>query len=130
LTINTAELFRQQSAKAQLEQLLHAVFDYQLQEADTMKIFIRILLFPPASVKEDIRAELLKMEQSEHALFAQILQAGMDRGEIKQGDCDARATAMVCLMDGLFWEMQRYDEATFRKRLDVAWEQFWLGVAS
>jgi AcrR family transcriptional regulator len=117
-----------QSAKEQLEQILYTIMNYQLKESLRMKIYIRLLLFPPEVIHVDMKKELLKVEQEEHEMFCRIFNRGMDHGEIKRADCNALATSLICIMDGLFWEMQRYDEHTFRQRFQVVWEQFWRAI--
>lgn len=118
-----------QSVKEQLEGLLRAVIDYQFREAVQMKIYMRLLLFPPDLSGLDLKDKLLEIEKQEAAMLRRLFQKGMERGEIRSGDADAYATSFVCMMDGLFWEMQRYEEAEFRDRFQVIWEQHWQGIS-
>ncbi len=113
------------STKEKLDELLRSVVRFQLQEAGKMKIYIRLLLLPSGYFEQDTKDELIKMEQMEHRMFADMLRKGMDRGEIREGDSDALARLLICFMDGLFWEMQRYDEKLFLERFEQNWEQFW-----
>lgn len=116
------------SAKEQFEQILGTIMDYQLKESVRMKIYMRLLLFPPEVFRLDMKEELLKVEQAERELFSQIFQKAMDNGEIKPADPRALAKLLICLMDGLFWQMQRYDEEAFRERYQQTWEQFWESI--
>ena len=113
------------STKEKLGELLRSVVRFQLKEAGKMKIYIRLLLFPSGYFEQDTKDELLKMERMEHRMFADMLRKGMDRGEIREGDSEALARLLICFMDGLFWEMQRYDEKLFLERFEQNWEQFW-----
>lgn len=116
-----------ETVRTQLEELLHSIIQYQLKEAGKMKIFIRVLLFPSGYFKQehDLKAELLNLERQECDLFVALLHKGMRTGEIREGDCEALAKLLICMMDGLFWEMQRYGHDTFLERFEVIWEQFW-----
>ncbi len=128
LAISNAETFFNQPAKAQLEQLLYQVIEFQFKESVEMKILIRLMIFPPVFIADSIKEEMLRIEKKEHDLLCGIFKRAMENGEIKQGDFVALATSMHCMMDGLFWEMQRYDESTFNERFAVIWKQFWKGV--
>ena len=50
--------------------------DYQLKESLRMKIYMRLLLFPPDVFQVDMKTELLKVEQAERELFSQIFTRG------------------------------------------------------
>jgi DNA-binding response OmpR family regulator/AcrR family transcriptional regulator len=113
------------SMKDRLDSLLRSVVQFQLKEMSKMKIYIRLLLMPSGYLGQDTRDMLLKLEQAEHRMFAAIIQTGMDRGEIQQGDSDALARLLIVFMDGVFWEMQRYDEKLCWERFEQNWQQFW-----
>lgn len=116
------------SLKERLESLLRAIIAYQYNEALQMKIYIRLLLFPPDISNIDLKGQLLEVEKKEHALLSQLFKQGMENGEIRAEDSDALATSFLCLMDGLFWMMQRNDEESFRVKFSVIWEQYWQGI--
>lgn len=113
------------STKEKLGYLLRSVVHFQLKEAGKMKIYIRLLLLPTGYFEQDTKDELLKMEQMELEMFSEMIRKGMDRGEIREGDSEALARLLICFMDGLFWEMQRYDEQLYLERFEQNWEQFW-----
>lgn len=116
------------SAKEQLEQILSMIMDYQLKESVRMKIYMRLLLFPPEVFHIDMKDELLKVEQAERELFGQIFSRGIKNGEIKRADPSELAMLLICLMDGLFWQMQRFDEEKFRQRFQEVWQNFWNSI--
>jgi DNA-binding response OmpR family regulator/AcrR family transcriptional regulator len=118
------------STKEKLGGMLRSVVRYQLKEADKMKIYIRLLLMPSGYFEQDTKDELLKLEQAELRMFADIIRTGMKRGEIREGDSDALARLFILFMDGLFWEMQRFDEKMCMERFEQNWEQFWRLVES
>lgn len=123
-----AEQFQHMTAIQQLEQLLREIIDFQYKESFQIKIFMRLLLFPPDIFETDLKAKLCEVEEKERDMFCQIFEKGIKNGEIKEGDSRVYATSFLCMMDGLFWEMQRYDEATFRERFEMIWEHFWQGI--
>jgi len=114
--------------KTQLYELLRAIMVFQLQEKLPIRIFLRLLLFPPSVFQIDLREEFFKLEQGEKELFIGMFRRGMDSGEIRETASDALAQYLLCIIDGLFWEMQRFDEETFWKRFHMVWEQFWEGI--
>lgn len=93
-----------------------------------MKILLRLMLFPPDFVDDEAKAEFLKIEKKEHEMLCEIFKKGIENGKIQERDCSSLATLLLCLMDGLFWAMQRYDEKAFKERFEVIWNQFWLGI--
>jgi|GEM_PF-4094 len=111
--------------KEKLDYLLRSVIDYQMKEAGKMRIYIRLLLMPSGHFEQDTKDELLKLERMEHRMFADMIRKGMDRGEIRDGDSEALAQLLILFMDGLFWEMQRYDEKLCLERFEQNWRQFW-----
>jgi AcrR family transcriptional regulator len=111
--------------KEKLDGLLRSVIEYQLKETGKMKIYIRLLLIPTGYFERDMKEELLKIERMERRMFADLIRAGMERGEIREGDSEALARLLILFMDGLFWEMQRYDEKLTWERFEQNWEQFW-----
>lgn len=116
------------SVHMELKQFLDQVIDFQLKDSTQLKIFIRLLLFPPSFFEVNLIEELKSVVEQEHELLCNLLKKGMESGELKDGDCSAIATLLLCLMDGLFWEMQRYDEASFLNRYEVVWGQFWQSI--
>lgn len=116
------------SVEQELKAFLDQVMAFQLRDSAQLKIFIRLLLFPPDFFDINLKEELTKLVEEERVLLRRLFETGMARGEIKNGDPDAIAALLLCLMDGFFWEMQRYDEASFRNRYAVVWNQFWESI--
>lgn len=119
---------RDKPIRTQLYDLLHAIMVFQLKEKLPIRIFMRLLLFPPEVFQINLKEEFLKLEDKERELFSRMFRRGMENGEIRETDCDALAQYLLCIMDGLFWEMQRFDEEKFWKRFQIVWEQFWDGI--
>ncbi len=124
-----AEEDRHRTVKEQLEELLQAIVTFQYQEAMQMKIYIRMLLFPPEGFDVELKEKLVEIEKKEVAMFSLMFRRGMEKGEIKNGDSDAIALSFLCLLDGIFWQMQRYEEPVFMNRLQIIWQQFWRDIA-
>ncbi|WP_127586851.1 response regulator [Paenibacillus koleovorans] len=111
--------------RERIDDMLRTIMHFQLSNPGKMKIFVRMLMFPDGHIEHDMKAELNKAEQEEWGMLAQWFQEGMERGEIRRGDSGGMASVLICLMDGLFWEMQRYGEQPFQERFEAVWEQFW-----
>ncbi len=116
------------TAKQQLEQMLRGIFEFQINQPISIKVFFRLLLFPPEIVAKDTLHELLDLEDREIEVFSAIFDKGIKDGEIRDGNYRMYAYSLLCLMDGLFWQMQRLDEVQFWQRFDLVWEQFWKGI--
>lgn len=128
LTIGVLAAGEHASLEAQLKNLVDAIIDFQYRNDTQAKIYIRFLLFPPKALREDIREPINTLYDQERDLFVQLFEAGIAKGEIRQADPLGLATLFLCLLDGLFWQMQRMEEAEFRRQLAVTWNQFWSAI--
>lgn len=125
LAFDTEQFQEGTPIQTRFDGLIRAIMAFQIKESAKMKIFIRMLLMPAGYFEQDAKAELNKLEQVEKKVFTEMFQEGMDRGEIPQGDSEQLAMLLLCMMDGFFWALQRYDEQAFMERFDKIWEQFW-----
>lgn len=116
------------TVKEQLEELVYSIVKFQYAESMQMKIYIRMLLFPPNGLNVDLKEKLIEIEKIEISMFAKIFKRGMENGEIKEGDHHAIAVSFLCMLDGIFWQMQRHDETTFNHQLKILWNQFWESI--
>src|SRR5690606_7971126 len=96
--------------KEQLGRLLHALFEYQMNNRLQLTIYLRLLLFPPAVFQKNLKGDLIELAEMEAVLFAEIFERGIQNKEIRQGDCKVYARALICMLDGWFWQMLRYSE--------------------
>lgn len=122
------EVQQTQSVHDQLKGMLWRIVDYQYRDDLQMKILIRLLLFPPDVYKQNISEMMNSLEVKERQMFADIFRRGMQSGELREVNPEAQAVAMINLMDGVFWSMQRYEQAEMVERLELIWEQFWEGI--
>jgi AcrR family transcriptional regulator len=128
IAIASLQADQHQSVEKQLYDFLESIIDYHLRESIALKIFIRLLLFPPEVFEVNLREKLVEMENDEVELLGDVFKKGMASGEVRQGDARAMAKLLACMMDGWIWLMQRHDEATLRERFQSDWRQFWQGV--
>jgi AcrR family transcriptional regulator len=128
IAINNLQAAHYPSVEEQLYDFLKSVVDFHLRESVQLKIFIRLLLFPPKVFDVNLREMLVELEHYEVQLLADVLEKGMSSGEVKQGDSRAMAKLLACMMDGWIWLMQRHDEASLHERFQSDWRQFWLGI--
>lgn len=116
------------SAKVQLEQILREIFAFQWKKPIEIKVFMRLVLFPPDIIQNGVLHDFLQLEKNELHIFQTIIESGMENGEIRKGNSEDTALFLLCMMDGLFWQMQRLDEADFQQRFNIIWEQLWKGI--
>jgi AcrR family transcriptional regulator len=117
------------SAKSQLYSILKSAVDFQFREDLKTKLLIRLMISPPDFLKEDISRRFDEMEQNEYKILCEIFKHGIDKGEVKALDCHELAISFQCLMDGVFWQMQRHNQEEIYKRLNVIFDQFWIGIS-
>jgi len=122
------EMLRDKPVKDQLYGLIRALFEFQMREKLHTKIFTRLLLFPPKVFRINLKEELNILAEREWELLIGIFEKGMRSGELRPGDASGYARAMLTLMDGLFWQMQRCEESVFWNSFELSWRQFWQGI--
>jgi AcrR family transcriptional regulator len=120
---------KESSTKGQLFSILKSAVDFQFREDLKSKLLIRLMISPPDFLKEDITSRFDEMEKNEYKILYEIFKHGTEKGEIKALDCHELALSYQCLMDGVFWQMQRHDRNEIYKRLDVIFNQFWNGIS-
>ncbi|MBD2847872.1 TetR/AcrR family transcriptional regulator [Paenibacillus sp. IB182496] len=121
--------FRNLSTQAQLHRLLRELFHFHFEDDLQLKIFMRLLLFPPKVFQTNLKEALNQLADVECQLFAELFEEGMRRGEVRAGDSAIYARALLCMMDGLFWQLQRCVSAeTFWEGFELAWGHFWDGI--
>lgn len=119
---------RQKSAKAQLYDMVRSAIDYQYKTILKNKIIIRLIVFPPDSLEEDILKKFEQMELTEREWMIQILEHGIEQGEVRQGNTERMAKTLQCIMDGLFWEMQRLKPEEVYQRVEEVFSQYWASI--
>ncbi|RPF53327.1 TetR/AcrR family transcriptional regulator [Aquisalibacillus elongatus] len=128
LTVVESQSHQHESAKDQLYNILKSAIDFQYKEELKSKFLVRLIISPPDFLKEDIRNRFAEMEKGEYDVLYQIFQQGMETSEIGNFNPDHLAISFQGLMDGLFWEMQRYEVEVMYERMDLMFNQFWRGI--
>ncbi|MDQ0160446.1 TetR/AcrR family transcriptional regulator [Alkalibacillus salilacus] len=113
------------SSKQQLFNILKSVIEFQNQERLKSKFLIQLMISPPAFLEEDIKARFKQMEDDEYEVLQEIFQRAIDSQEIDEHDSTELAIVFQGMMDGLFWQMQRYDVEIMTQRMDLLFQQFW-----
>ena len=113
------------TVREKLDELLRSIIRFQLSEETKTKMFIRILLFPEGYFEQNLKSEFRKFEREEREIFSALFRSGMESGEIRQQDEHELTNLLICILDGLFWEMQRYTEQEFLEHFESVWKQFW-----
>lgn len=125
---NSLKQAKNGSTKDRLYGLLLTAVNYHLTETGKTKLFRRLMLFPPPFLHEEITENFIKIEKMESELLRDVFEEGIRNKEIQPRNVQDMVTAFLCLMDGVFLEMQYYGEQEFSRRLEIIWEQYWIGI--
>lgn len=125
LAVSAASFDHAPDIKSRFDELIDTIIRFQLNDADKMRIYVRMLLLSGHQVGLETRKQLMKLEEEEEALFTEWIEAGMAQGEFRREDSRAWAMMLICLLDGFFWQMQRHPEEAFMARFEVVWAKFW-----
>ncbi|MGR6898261.1 TetR/AcrR family transcriptional regulator [Rummeliibacillus sp. TYF-LIM-RU47] len=116
-------------AKNKLYGMLVTAAEYHLSEAGKMKLFRRLMLFPPEVLQSEITESFQKLVAIERQAIDAVFEEAIQNKEVREGKSEDMTTAFQCLMNGLFLESQYYDEQEFYLRLDIIWEEYWMGIS-
>lgn len=116
------------SVKERLYYLLRSVMEYHVEQQEKTKILLRLVLFPPPIIQVEVSEYFSDLEKLERAILHQIFETGLETGEIQNRDTYELVTAFLCLMDGLFLQIQYYDKETFYNYFNITWHQYWMGL--
>lgn len=129
-TIVTKQVNKETPVKEQLYTLLKSVLDYQFDTDQQNKIVIRLISFPPDFLENEILEKFQDFETSEKKYIEALLQVGIDQQEVLDQDLTIMSETLLCLMDGLFWEMQRLSKEQMYQRLERVFTVYWSGIAN
>lgn len=116
------------SIRVQLYTLLKTTVDYQFETEQKNKIVIRLISFPPDFLEDEILIKFQEFETNEKKHIEQLLQIGIAQNEVKKLDLSFMSDTFLCLMDGLFWEMQRLSKEKMYQRVERVFEVYWSGI--
>lgn len=124
-----AEALQLENIKDQLYHVFRGYIAYFAQNPELSAFWNRILLFPPASLKEKLFAQISNLETSLYEKVAGIIQAGMDRGDLRHGVVLDTLFSFYCLREGLLLAILLNPDLEPRK-IEVVWENIWYGIGN
>lgn len=127
-TTITRDVCKDRTVKEQLYELLKSAIDYQYISEFKNQVVIRLISFPPDFLEEEILEKFHKLEANEKNYIEKILKYGIDQDEVSDIDISDMSQTLLCLMDGLFWEMQRLSKEQVYQRLDSVFTIYWNGI--
>lgn len=116
------------SAKEKIYQILYGVANYHLDKPDKTKLATRLMLFPPISLQQNVSEYFLRIEQYERLILRDLFEKGIKNLEIKKLPLEEMVTHFLCIMDGLFLELQYYHKQQFLEKVAIIWNQYWCGI--
>lgn len=128
IAFDHTQQLNKQTAEEKLESIVRDIFVFQISKPMEIKVFLRLVLFPPDVVENDVMDEFHNLENKEMEIFEHVFRDAISNGEIRDGDPNVYAESFLLFMDGLFWQMQRLEENAFWERFDRQWRNFWLNL--
>lgn len=123
------EQSQHQTVQKRLYQILFSACQYFLEHEQETAFLKRAMLFPPPSLKDSLRTQFLKWEQSISSLLSSLFEEGIQKREIQPLDIENLLSSYYCLLDGSFIQLHYYGRKGFENRLDQVWKLFWAGIA-
>lgn len=120
--------YEQQPPKEKLYNILIGIMDYHMREKDKTKLYMRVALFPPESLKDEMEQAFIKTENLQKKVLWDIFQQGIKTGDFIDRPIEEYIISFLCLMDGLFLELFYYHPTDFFNRLNIVWNQFLSGI--
>jgi AcrR family transcriptional regulator len=124
-----AEAQQMGCTKDQLYYVFQRYITYFAQNPELSAFWNRILIFPPASLKEKLFTQISNLEASLYGQVAEIIQAGMDRGDLRHSVVLDTLFSFYCLREGLLLAVLLNPDLDPRK-IEVVWKNIWYGIGN
>lgn len=123
------EALQMESTKDQLYHVFRGYITYFAQSPELSAFWNRILIFPPASLKEKLFTQVSELETALYGQVAGIIQAGMDRGALRHSVVLDTLFSFYCLREGLLLAVLLNPDLEPRK-IEAVWENIWYGIGN
>ncbi|MEK8132193.1 TetR/AcrR family transcriptional regulator [Paenibacillus filicis] len=111
-----------------LRTILEGGSDSYLLGHEQVTFLKRAMLFPPAALEEQLRAQFVGSEEVMHTALDKIFEEGMGSEQIRRESLDNLRASFYCVMDGLFLQNYYYRREDWKAKLDAVWLIFWKGI--
>ncbi|MFC5713730.1 TetR/AcrR family transcriptional regulator [Thalassorhabdus alkalitolerans] len=112
-----------------LKQVLYSTCQF-LSSHDVGVLYMRVLMFPPKELENEIKTRFLRCEGVTDDLFNNLIIEGISNKEIREGPVDTYLKAYYCLVDGVATEMFIYETSKVKEKVEASWEIFWQGITA
>ena len=116
------------SAEKKLYRMLHATFQYYIDNEEESSFLKRSMIFPPEPLKERINDKFLLSEEALSTILRAIFMEGIEEGEVCNRNIEDLVISYYCLIDGIFIELSYYGKEKMAPRIQNMWNNFWFGV--
>jgi len=112
----------------QLYGLLEETIRHFTEEPLHIALWIRIWLFPPVVLKEELLQRMTDLHKRLEQDVTQIIQRGIEQGEVRTGSAYDMAFAFLSLMDGYLMRISCYGPGKYATQPIDIWNCFWPGI--
>ncbi|NLP49658.1 TetR/AcrR family transcriptional regulator [Bacillus sp. RO1] len=126
VTIESAEL-ESSTTRALLYRFLTNMVDFWKDETLGL-LYKRTLLFPEEKFRSSIHEQFLQTEIYTTEILSKIFTIGQHNGEMPPQPLEPLIDAYYCLIDGLFVQRFFYSSSEFDKKVEHAFNHFWLAT--
>ncbi|WP_078392984.1 TetR/AcrR family transcriptional regulator [Shouchella patagoniensis] len=124
----SADNYKDKQLETRLKKVLANSCDFILENHEGI-MYKRFMLFPPAELKDSVKAIAKRGDEKIDAVLTDLFQHGQKEGVLKEIPEKMFASSYYCLLDGLFTESFIYDRSDFQRRFQDAWTIFWFGIS-
>ncbi|TNJ63828.1 TetR/AcrR family transcriptional regulator [Paenibacillus hemerocallicola] len=116
------------SPERQLFRMYTSYIEYFTFDADRTDFWKRVIMFPPAFLKERIVQIVGEVEQLIAPRLAALFSDGIGRGTIRAFDPGELVTLFYSLVNGYMMGLMMVGPHDFTNKLERIWTMFWQGI--
>jgi AcrR family transcriptional regulator len=124
-----AETSKGMSTEKKLHALLLRQYDFHRNKTELATFAFRYLIFPPDFLLDRMQEAFGRFDTLLSSIIGEIMQEGLDRGELAAVPMEMMVDSFLTLMDGLGMQYYYYKSPElFERKLQHAFEMFWRSV--
>lgn len=116
------------STEAKLYYIFEQYIAYFAQDEELSALWNRILLFPPAALKEVLFTRIAALEAKFHSQVTAIIETGIRQKELRKGSAGDVMFSYYCLREGLLWALL-INQGLEAHKVKMVWENLWRGIS-
>lgn len=116
------------SSNEKLFNILDLTIQTHIDDEENFIFLKRALLFPPEALELKLREKFLSSEAALTDILKEIFLEGIENETIKKEEIDNLIISYLCLIDGLFVQIQYYGKDEIKPRLKNVWNNYWFGI--